>query len=74
MADALGKLQACEALVNPHAKLALAVQEYDDALRRLASTFPRNSPEWSAVMNLARITGNALSALDQIVSPLEPPR
>ncbi len=59
---------------NPHQRLALAVAEYDDALRRLASMFPRNAPEWAAVMNLARITGNALSALDQIVSPLEPPR
>lgn len=50
---------------NPYQDLALAVQEYDDALRRLASAMPR-SPEFQAVMNLCRLTGVALRALDRI--------
>lgn len=59
--------------MNPYQQLALAVQEYDDALRRLASSMPR-SPEFQAVMNLARLTGCALRALDQIHTPPEAQR
>lgn len=60
--------------MNPYQTLAHAVEEYDDALRRLASTFPRTDPAWSAVMNLARITGVALRALDEIHTPPEAQR
>ena len=55
---------------NPYQDLAYAVQEYDTALQRLASSMPR-SPEWQAVMNLCRVTGNALHALDRILIPPE---
>ena len=60
--------------MNPYQQLALAVQEYDDALRRLASTFPRSDPSRAAMMDLSRIIGCALRALDQIHTPPEAQR
>jgi hypothetical protein len=50
---------------NPFFDLSAAVEEYDDALRRLASSMPRSN-EFQAVMNLCRLTGRALKALDRI--------
>lgn len=59
---------------NPYFDLATAVAEYDDALRRLASAFPRNDPCRAAMMDLARLTGVALRALDRIHTPPESQR
>jgi hypothetical protein len=53
---------------NPYQDLAHAVAEFDTGMQRLASALPRHLPEWNAVMDLCRITGNALQAVDRILA------